>query len=144
MRKETIEYTYLQYDECTPEQKKQFIDKHRDINVTYDGWWDGVYDEWCEKLKALGFSDIEINFTGFWSQGDGASFTAKHERGEVYRINYRYYHYNSVKTDDDKLTEQVRDLCQELYRDLEKTYDYLISDEAVIETIKSNEMEWKA
>ena len=28
-------------------------------------------------MEALGLTDIEVEYSGFWSQGDGASFTAR-------------------------------------------------------------------
>lgn len=56
--------------------KAAVIDKHRDINVDMFEWWDCAYDDWKEKLTALGYDNPEIQFSGFWSQGDGASFTA--------------------------------------------------------------------
>lgn len=41
-----------------------------------DEWWEFIFDDWKEWLAKAGFGDDpEINFTGFWSQGDGASFT---------------------------------------------------------------------
>jgi hypothetical protein len=59
----------------TQKYSEGFIDKHRDINVDYD-WWDAVYDGFHEICKILG---IELDarepcFSGFWSQGDGASW----------------------------------------------------------------------
>ena len=39
-------------------------------------WWDHIYDEWKEELKEMGFDGSDIAFSGFSSQGDGASFTA--------------------------------------------------------------------
>lgn len=38
-------------------------------------WWDSVYEIWQSALAQLGFEDAKISFSGFWSQGDGASFT---------------------------------------------------------------------
>lgn len=38
-------------------------------------WWDGVYDMAKEDGKELGFDIEDIRFSGFWSQGDGASWT---------------------------------------------------------------------
>lgn len=35
-----------------------------------------VVAEWKWLLTSKGFGDVEINWSGFWSQGDGASFTA--------------------------------------------------------------------
>lgn len=45
--------------------------------ATDHNWWDGVYDNWTEALRSIGFDDVEISFSGFWSQGDGASFVSK-------------------------------------------------------------------
>ena len=60
----------------TQKYSQDFIDKHRDINVNYDEWWDAVYEDFYEICKILG---IELDkrepcFSGFWSQGDGASW----------------------------------------------------------------------
>lgn len=40
-------------------------------------WSDGIIEKWHELLDCIGFYDIIIEFSGFWSQGDGASFTCK-------------------------------------------------------------------
>lgn len=34
-------------------------------------------EEWVKKLEELGYSDIEMQYTGFYSQGDGASITCR-------------------------------------------------------------------
>lgn len=39
-----------------------------------------------------------------------------------------------------QVTEILRDLMREFYRDLEAEYEYLTSDECVLETLKSNDM----
>ena len=38
---------------------------------------DTVTEEWTTALQQLGFTDVEINWSGFSSQGDGASFTGR-------------------------------------------------------------------
>lgn len=38
---------------------------------------DFVLDGWKDRLTSIGFIEPEINYSGFWSQGDGASFTCK-------------------------------------------------------------------
>ena len=53
-----------------------FIDKHRNFNVDHN-WWDCVYDDFkciCEIL-GIDIDKDEPSFSGFWSQGDGASWT---------------------------------------------------------------------
>jgi hypothetical protein len=39
-------------------------------------WWDYTFDLWKSALSQIGFEEADIDFSGFWSQGDGASFTA--------------------------------------------------------------------
>lgn len=52
------------------------IDDNRHINVMHR-WWDFIYDDFVEQMGKAGVHvDPEhIWFTGFCSQGDGASFT---------------------------------------------------------------------
>lgn len=38
-------------------------------------WWDSVYDDFKTIAALLGFDAQDMQFSGFWSQGDGASFT---------------------------------------------------------------------
>lgn len=41
-------------------------------------WWEYVYEMWTTALEQIGFENPDISFSGFWSQGDGASFTVQH------------------------------------------------------------------
>lgn len=103
------------------EIKDELIEKHWDINVDHD-WWEYTYDEFKIEMQTKGITVNDMNFTGFYSQGDGASFTGRidmiqflkvHEleqrfmaatffagQGELYvdinRGSGRYYHENSV------------------------------------------------
>jgi len=90
----------MEWDEKT---RSMIIEKHRHINVDYQ-WWDFVYEYWAEKLEGMGYDvvgsrkidekkydsetgryrftgnkitvkEYNISFSGFYSQGDGASFT---------------------------------------------------------------------
>jgi hypothetical protein len=59
--------------------KAALIERHRDINIDLSDWWDCVYDDFIETAETKGFLICDhkaIQFSGFWSQGDGASFTA--------------------------------------------------------------------
>lgn len=66
------------FNELSNEAKQKAIEDTRnsDWYLSFD-WWTPVYEEWTEKLEALGYTDIEIMFSGFWSQGDGACFVCK-------------------------------------------------------------------
>lgn len=42
-----------------------------------DGWYDFVVEDFCDNVAphfGLGVSHKDVSFSGFWSQGDGASF----------------------------------------------------------------------
>ena len=59
--------------------KQKAIDKARRWlreSATDHEWYEWTFDTWIEALEQIGFADAKISFTGFWCQGDGASFTA--------------------------------------------------------------------
>lgn len=189
-------------------QRERLIDKYRDINVDDGYWYEYIFDEYKETLGETGFSTRGMCYTGFWNQGDGASFCGeitslklfmdKQDMATDYPMLYKiavqcfegnnyhtgyhisllrnghgYSHANTVDLhadvnmfpgdeDDDFLTavhsawnekleqevpefekaaqEILRDYMKNLYRDLEKEYNYQTSDEAVWESIEANDL----
>jgi hypothetical protein len=80
-----------------PEFLEKVLDKNRDINTDMGiDWWDFVYDDCIEKLKSLGYYNIDIRFSGFYSQGDGASFTGNVDVLEWIRINDKEGKYKRI------------------------------------------------
>lgn len=57
------------------ERKQALIEQYRDFNVEHVEWWDCVYDDFKEDMEKVGIEVDDMSFSGFWSQGDGASFT---------------------------------------------------------------------
>ena len=53
------------------------IENYRDINIDTDVWHEFIIEDETAKLKECGYNDGKISISGFYSQGDGASFTAK-------------------------------------------------------------------
>lgn len=72
----TEKFKVYKFDELSKEMKEKVLEKYRDINVDYDGWWDFVYEDHQQTLAESGFNNPKMSFSGFWSQGDGASFSA--------------------------------------------------------------------
>ena len=69
--------TIYSFNELPEDVQASTIEKNRDTNVfSGSNWYESVLDWWKEKLEIIGFEDADIRFSGFWSQGDGASFTA--------------------------------------------------------------------
>lgn len=53
----------------------ELIEKHRDINTDFN-WWECTEEHTKEHLRSeYGFAMDELQWSGFCSQGDGASFT---------------------------------------------------------------------
>lgn len=141
MRQETIVKTYLKFSELNEKQQEQVIENLSDINIC-DDWFQSTYDYYESKLKKLGFYDVKFEFSGFWSQGDGASFTAKHKRGTIYKTGL-YSHSNTMRCDEsDVLLMVAKRIADKLYKSLYEDYDYSTSKAAIIETIEANDYEF--
>jgi hypothetical protein len=72
----TKSYPVYNFAELSEEVKEKALDNLRDINVDFDDWHDFMLEEFEVELTALGYIDPEIGYRGFYSQGDGAHFTA--------------------------------------------------------------------
>ena len=180
----TISVNLYEFDELAPDIQKKVLEKYRDINTDHD-WAEFLVEEFKIKLEAEGYRDPKITWSGFCSQGDGASFTCKSVDLEKWltngkwptlqvllpfvkdeRItasiepnNYHHHHahsktiYGTVDTTDieDKdileacntleryLDTDAKSMSNEFYKQLERCYDDLITDEAIADTIRANE-----
>lgn len=200
MEKKILEFEIGTIEEWKEHDKgvyEKIIGENYYINVNHD-WWVFTVESFKEQLEALGFANTDINFSGFWSQGDGASFTgdwdsekmltvkelkekglvlsdwakelkrvlkgnlkdikSKYATFSIKRTSHHYAHENTVSIFDaeywnsrkkeqygippeqeDDILEGCRTAMGEMYRILEKEYDYLTSDEEVFETLMCNE-----
>lgn len=72
--------TALSFDDLSDEAKEHARRKLRESPGYMDGeWWDAVYEDAKECGKRLGIDISKIYFSGFASQGDGASFDGKYK-----------------------------------------------------------------
>ncbi|MBS0482844.1 MAG: antitoxin of toxin-antitoxin stability system [Proteobacteria bacterium] len=201
---EIIETTVYRLDELSDAAKDNARAWYREDGFDYD-WYDSVFEDFQRIAEILGiclktrsvrlmgggtWQQPQIAFTGFWSQGDGASYQAFYafrknatreirehapqdtrlhaiaddllaiQRRNFYqlradvshrgRYSHEYCMAISVERDsptwqdmtadaEDAVIEALRDLARWLYRQLEREYQYLSSDEAVDETITANQ-----
>ena len=106
----TITRNILAFSELSQEQKAKALERHRDWNVDYQ-WWEFTYDDAKEIGKMLGFDVGNIQFRGFWSQGDGACFTGRFSYpGKNIRKSIREHVPN------DGWLHSIADEAQRLYR----------------------------
>lgn len=189
MRTETRTHIFKNFSELTKENQLKIVEKNRNIEVEHD-WWDAVYTDAMEVGTCLGVDIREIEFSGFWSQGDGARFrgfytprrdmvaavkayapsdSELHEIAEaIEEIQNRYdwalgaeiafahwgnYSHEGNTTfefseigwdvdgeqlwataeDEKELASDLRRFMRWIYRQLEKEYEYLTSDEHLLE-----------
>lgn len=213
-------YKFSELSEKAKDRARQWYTETLD----YD-WWDSVYEGAKMDGEERGFIIEDIRFSGFWSQGDGASWTGAvrlpqflewlctqdayqplhhrivpfiellkdgwiEPRVDVTRSGFHYVHEQTVSPADidwealdgelydaehddveaesvlrsegvlkgasvvgvaqgidvrtlipelnDAIKEEVRDYCKEIYRRLEKEYDWLTDDEQIEEACETN------
>lgn len=74
------------FDELSDSAKKNAIEQMRDMYVDGCNWYEDVYDnftEYIENTYGVKIFSRDMNFTGFWSQGDGASFVCEFTDDEL-------------------------------------------------------------
>ena len=80
------------FEELGEQEQQVALDNNRDYNVSRDQWYEFVEEGFVRDLQDKGFLNIEIAFSGFWRQGDGASFTADidiHKMNEYYKLGLK-------------------------------------------------------
>jgi hypothetical protein len=68
------EKTEFTFQELNPAAQQRAIEQYAES--LWGDWYEHVYADWETRLKNEGFHEPRIEFSGFWSQGDGASFKA--------------------------------------------------------------------
>jgi len=75
MRIAVKETEVFEYHELSEQAKENALDAYVENGLFWD-WHETTIDDFKKALEALGFINIDIQFSGFYSQGDGLSFTA--------------------------------------------------------------------
>ena len=95
--------TTYTFSELSEEAQEQVISNYRQ-NFDFSLYQDGVLDDIKEKYPHI--EDMDISYSGFWSQGDGASFTG-------------YLDLDWLLTESGFLTDEQK----ELVRDIDCTFN---------------------
>jgi hypothetical protein len=73
----TVRTKVYKFEELSEEAQSVAIDNFRNINTSDDFWFDAILEGFKDRLEEEGFFNSNIQFSGFWSQGDGLCFDAK-------------------------------------------------------------------
>ena len=79
----TITIQVYSFEELSAEAQQKAIERYSELNLGH-GWWQLCYEQVVEIAAAIGI-EIEPNniwFSGFYGQGDGASFSGKYSYKE--------------------------------------------------------------
>lgn len=155
----TIEVKVYKFDELSEESKQKALEKLIDINVDYE-WYQFTYED----AKRIGLKltefDLDRNrhangeFTLAANEVAQNIFNEHGENTETYKTAEKFMEkwqpifdkYMQTEEGEDELMEIEDNFLKELLSDyaimLQHEYEYLISDEAIIETIKANDYEF--
>jgi hypothetical protein len=168
MREETIKV--YKYDELDEDVKEKVLEKMWDINVEYN-WWEFVYED--AGRIGLKLEEFELDrgayCKGKWIEGaEEAAEKIRQEHGEhceTYRdatifqaeLGQAERIFKSVEDYDPEYEEfeesvEYEEICEDFLKALledyrimlEKEYEWLTSEEAIVETIEANEYEFTA
>ena len=158
-----ITHTIYTYDELEPRVQQAVLENLVDMNVDHDDWW-RHYEDYCQvniQEFDLFRRECKVNFT------DSASKTARHIETthggtgamrasadaflrSMYKLEARLElasddEASDIEAEMDILSEDYqRDLSQQVLDLLESEYEHLTSEDAIIETIEANELEFYA
>jgi len=167
----TIEIKAYQFKELDETTKQKVIEDNLHINVEYD-WWDCTYETFeelgvkvrefdlyrgdCGLHFTLNYTDIASKIIDTFGESTPISITCKNFIKERDALVKKYGEGNeidgySVKEElydefDEEEEEIILDFTAELSADilewLRQEYEWLTSEEAIIETIEVNEYEF--
>lgn len=149
----TITINLYEYKELSAKTQQKVLEKLSDINTDFD-WWDSIYDDAKQAgLEISGFDiynrEISGKLEGFFI--DSIEYILKNHGKDcnTYKIAEEYLpkYQKSKKEDatlDDLLEEYAGKLCECYLKMLSEEYDYLTSEEAILETIEANEYTFEA
>ena len=91
-------FNLITYDMLSDKKKQELIEKYRDVEVQHD-WYDYTYKQFQEICDNIGITDPKPSFTGFWSQGDGASFSGyyNYKKGALKWVKNNYPQDNELQ-----------------------------------------------
>ncbi len=75
------ETTLYKFDKLSIEAKEKAISSFQEDDSYIDyNWYEYTISDFKTILELIGYYNIECYFSGFWSQGDGACFSARFSR----------------------------------------------------------------
>lgn len=165
MRKITKEYEVAEFKELNKKQKAMAISNYSDINVDHD-WFRYDIEEYEKDLKILGFKNPKIKFELDSRSGGGVEFNKSFDSPEsaseskkrlsdfkdqcgiedfsrlAEELFSRKFNRAGSDLDDEFIEELGNKYEKAIHKHLSAQYEFLVSDEAIGETLEINEYEF--
>ena len=156
-----IEIKAFQFEELDSQTQEKVIESNRTINVNTDFWWQDELDNYKTELKIIvNQFDIyrrTINITiedsfesaqkivNFFGKESSIVYGAKTFIRDIKFIEEKYKDdWYKLEEEKEYLEEEFRrEISEEILSKLTSQYEYLISDDAIKETILANKYEFQ-
>lgn len=116
----------MKFKELSPKVQEKVIERmyQRYADSIDDWWYEEVIEEFKDEMKRYGVEDVEVYFSGFGSQGDGASFEGIVNDQELFLKNALGIHESTpiIQIGDQKHSDKILNDLVDL------GFDYLDSD----------------
>jgi len=125
-----IEIFIFKFNELSPKVQERVVKRYREITID-DWWYEPIIENFKERLERLGYWDIQCFFSGFYSQGDGASFIAKYGYENISEPDYFGEQLNKLQEKyDNDLRGRVVKTSSNYNHEATMIVGYLESDDA--------------
>jgi|26BtaG_2_1085354.scaffolds.fasta_scaffold36361_1 hypothetical protein len=103
--------TFYKFSELSKSEQKAYFEANQEKFALTEDWYWCTIENIKEALERIGFSKVNINFSGFWSQGDGAHFTGNYvyKKGALASIKKEYPEWEELH----QLAERLQRLSQQ-------------------------------
>lgn len=100
----------MKFNELNEKQKAKALDMYRYAETGNNDWYNEIKADFKEQLEEAGFNCVDSSFSGFCSQGDGASFTSEDinvKQVLTHLGKYQYYAQNHGSFVLDNMTAEI-------------------------------------
>jgi len=159
----TIRTKVYKFDELNEDAKQKAIEVLSEINVDYD-WWQFVYEDaeniglkidgfdidrgsYCNGNFTISAHEVAANIIRDHGESCDTYKTAQEFLDNSNEIQNKYPEMEGPDYEDEMISNEdafLNSILEDYRVMLTNEYEYLISDEAIIETIQANEYEFTA
>ena len=143
------------FEELSDEAKQVAIRDNAEINVHYD-WWDCTYETWSEMGVRIDsfdlyrqhvginflydYEDVAQSILSFFGEDNDTYAFAKEYLEQVKKLDEESEDYDS---DKDAIEEEFyMEIENTIFNWLRTEYEWLVSDEAIAETLEINQVDF--